>query len=81
MSRTKETKTYTLQELREFADGLRIVAARVDAAIEIAKTADHETVDVANWKSGDMALQKWLTFSKSLHQAIDELVIRPSKNG
>jgi len=76
MGTPKETKDFSLEQLERRAAGLRAVAARMDAAIAILREAGVEAIEIPNWKSGDLAVQRFSTFSKSLHSAVDELLLQ-----
>lgn len=71
----KETREFSTAELRSFTNRWRLVAAKLDAATDTLEQCGYCSADVRDWKSLERGIKALTTFSKSVHAAIDELLL------
>lgn len=71
----KTPKRYTAKQLAELAHSLRSVADRVDAIVLSMQNENVEALDVTNWRSGEIAIRHWQSFSRSANSAVDTAIL------
>jgi len=71
----KTPKRYTAKQLAELAHSLRSVAERVDSIVLVMQNERVESIDVNNWRSGEIAIRHWQSFSRSANSAVDTAIL------
>lgn len=76
MPKKKAPTRYTPQQIEEFARSLRLVAERVEACSKAMKAEDIQGVFISSWRSGELAIKHWQSFSRSIHSGLDVEILR-----
>ena len=71
----KSPKGYTQKQLAEIARSLRVIAERVEYAASSMQSEKIGTLDVTSWRSGEIAIKHWQSFSRSVHSAVDVAIL------
>lgn len=71
----KTPKGYTHKQLAEIARSLRAVAERIESSAATMQAEKLQSLAVSNWRSGEIAVRHWQSFSRSVHSAVDAAIL------